>query len=567
MVAIYAHREKEGKAPMSVELYRRVCRWFVDWGTLDGIFAHTFTILSWNLACRANNTAKIRLKDVEWASTFDAYEIFFAHTKTDQTGEEAKYSRHVYANPMEPLVCPVLTLAFYFSCCLNVRPTADEFLFPGNDQYQRYSKQLYRVLHEHVDEVRLLGFEVADIGTHSIRKGAISYLASLPGGPPIAAVCIRAGWTMGNVRDIYMRYISSGDQFVGRCLSMLPLLRTEFGSSPPLFVPAIRDWADDYRKMQFSMLTGIAHLSRMTLFCFASLAYHRAFITTNLGPNHVVRTSGPFFRDGNALTHVGTGTTIVVSYPWSSSEAFTGIPPHVAILQDLTCLRTAQEGLIESFVGKVKQAIDECGLSGGALTEHRLRDIFEGFSNEMREQFQQVTNGNGNDAANVPERIETGDGYRWHFYRGSFHRVPEDWRFPRVGVSDMWNKWWIGDTVRGIPPLRMLTPQDIKFLDDIPLTEEEVHGRTGCHKYKRRPSRKTYSDLAFLMNYITRKVQQAGRLVDQITPTSVSNMFETVADEFSGGRNSQKKWNTVAHDLRKATRNVANETAMQAMHV
>ena len=33
LVAFYAHREKEGKAPMSVELYRRVCRWFVDWGT------------------------------------------------------------------------------------------------------------------------------------------------------------------------------------------------------------------------------------------------------------------------------------------------------------------------------------------------------------------------------------------------------------------------------------------------------------------------------------------------------------------------------------------------------
>ena len=113
--------------------------------------------------------------------------------------------------------------------------------------------------------MRLLGFEVTDIGPHSIWKGAISYLASLPGGPPIPAVCIQAGWRMGNIRDIYMRYISSRDQFISRCLSMLPLLRTELGSSPPHFVPAICDWADDYRKMQFSMLTGIAHFSRMTL--------------------------------------------------------------------------------------------------------------------------------------------------------------------------------------------------------------------------------------------------------------------------------------------------------------
>ena len=58
------------------------------------------------------------------------------------------------------------------------------------------------------------------------------------------------------------------------------------------------------------------------------------------------------------------------------------------------------------------------------------------------------------------------------------------------------------------------------------------------------------------MNYIMHKAQQAGRLVDQITPTSVSNMFETVADEFSGGRNVQKKWNTVAHEVRKANQNV-----------
>ena len=197
--------------------------------------------------------------------------------------------------------------------------------------------------------MRLLGFKVTDIGMHSIWKGAISYLASLPGGPP--AVCIQVGWTMGNIRDIYMRYISSGDQFVSWCLSMLPLLHTEFGSSPH-FVPTIRDWADDYCKMQFSILTGIAHFTWMTLFCFASLAYHCAFITTNLGPNHVVCTSGPFFRDGNALTHVGTGTTIVVSYPWSSNEAFMGIPPHVAILQDLTCLKDSTRRTHRIFCGQ-----------------------------------------------------------------------------------------------------------------------------------------------------------------------------------------------------------------------
>ena len=59
------------------------------------------------------------------------------------------------------------------------------------------------------------------------------------------------------------------------------------------------------------------------------------------------------------------------------------------------------------------------------------------------------------------------------------------------------------------------------------------------------------------MSYIACKVQQAGRLADQITPTSVFRMVETVADEFSGGRNAQKKWNTVVHEVRKTNPNVA----------
>ena len=90
-------------------------------------------------------------------------------------------------------------------------------------------KVLEKVLEDHTAEVYLMGYCVSDIGTHSARKGAISYLSSQPGGPPAAAICIRAGWMMGKVKDIYMQYVAAGDQFVGRLLSLLPLLSPEFG--------------------------------------------------------------------------------------------------------------------------------------------------------------------------------------------------------------------------------------------------------------------------------------------------------------------------------------------------
>ena len=78
--------------------------------------------------------------------------------------------------------------------------------------------------------------------------------------------------------------------------------------------------------------------------------------------------------------------------------------------------------------------------------------------------------------------IETGQGYHWDYFDGCFHRVPKDWCFPCIGVLDAWKQWWIGDSVWGIPPLRMLDSKDLEFLDAIPLSEEEQHGQTGPNK-------------------------------------------------------------------------------------
>ena len=92
---------------------------------------------------------------------------------------------------------------------------------------------------------------------------------------------------------------------------------------------------------------------------------------------------------------------------------------------------------------------------------------------------------------------------------------------------------------------------DLAFLDNIPLADEEMQGRNGRNKNKRRAARKTYSDLAYLMNYIQEKVEQAGAMADSISLTTVDAMFRVVADEFEGPRNAQKKWSTFSQELRR----------------
>ncbi len=61
-----------------------------------------------------------------------------------------------------------------------------------------------------------------EIGCHSIRKAAM-------------AICIRGGWSLGGVKDVYMTYEAEGDAFCGRILALLPLLQSDIAASPSQF--------------------------------------------------------------------------------------------------------------------------------------------------------------------------------------------------------------------------------------------------------------------------------------------------------------------------------------------
>ena len=53
--------------------------------------------------------------------------------------------------------------------------------------------------------------------------------------PPIVSLCIRAGWTLGGVKDKYLFHENAGDQHVGRCASGLNSDTAEFAISRAYF--------------------------------------------------------------------------------------------------------------------------------------------------------------------------------------------------------------------------------------------------------------------------------------------------------------------------------------------
>ena len=94
----------------------------------------------------------------------------------------------------------------------------------------------HKVIRDNKDLFENLGVNEGELGSHSTRKGAITLVsAGCTVSPPMAAICLRAGWSMGPVKDRYIHYEKAGDQFVGRCATGISSLGKEFACSPVYF--------------------------------------------------------------------------------------------------------------------------------------------------------------------------------------------------------------------------------------------------------------------------------------------------------------------------------------------
>ena len=135
------------------------------------------------------------------------------------------------------------------------------------------------------------------------------------------------------------------------------------------------------------MFNDVPQFLCLKLMCLPSVVKHHWFIVECFNANHVMLASGQLFRDKELMHQLDNNPDcVVVTYPWSSNVgSFTGVPPHVAVLQELHSLKVKQQSLIDNFSSKVKTAIGECDLASGTLSEQRLQQMFDGFSAEIRE--------------------------------------------------------------------------------------------------------------------------------------------------------------------------------------
>ena len=137
--------KKEGKLdeqeedPISWSLFKLILSWALD---TSNIFIWTYSILQWNCMARSVNIGTLGFHNFRAGE--DHILCLYDDSKADQTGEKVT-DKHIYANPLEPLVCPFLALAVYFSLeSLHLSRTEKFFQLEGQTTAasQRYCGQL-----------------------------------------------------------------------------------------------------------------------------------------------------------------------------------------------------------------------------------------------------------------------------------------------------------------------------------------------------------------------------------------------------------------------------------------
>ena len=403
--------------------------------------------------------------------------------KNDQDGSKNFKPRHCYANPEDYSVCPITAIFEYLCCSPDVLQDPDSLLFPGSEQDNRFRKILKRLLEKHKGD--LDGYEVEDIGTHSIRKGATTYASSgSTASPSSVAINNRGGWTLGTVRDVYMLYEKAGDHYVGRILAGLPVLSSRFAVSEPNFW-TLNPLDHDARAKQVEIDVKVSSLLQSLfgdILCrqVTVLPFLRVGLACVLHHKTAINNT---CRDGHSivkLTAIYTSPDIAdiecfvsVRVPFDEGNfaiKLTGIPPHVAHLAAISDLKGDMAKIAPSLLNEIQKMLDDRTF-GGVLSEKRMEGLIEkligskieGIHDEMRKlgSNSQKDSDGGNEKTRHKQWASSE--IFLHPYDGVLRRVPVGWQFPQCTLPVAYCLWHFGDQVKKIGPLKYLDYHDINF--------------------------------------------------------------------------------------------------------
>ena len=180
----------EGKLPMSFKGYSMLANRAIHdvRSAKEALLIHPYLVLSWNLMARSSNIVGLLWNNIRW--TEDCISVVYEKSKTNQKGTK-KTERHIYANPKNPSICPILALGLKLVSETDFSQGPFK-VFPATTSDNSFSSWLKKKVADlEGDDLESLDVPIDRIGTHSLRKGSATYVCGLTDCPSTDAVKLR----------------------------------------------------------------------------------------------------------------------------------------------------------------------------------------------------------------------------------------------------------------------------------------------------------------------------------------------------------------------------------------
>ena len=176
---------------------------------------------------------------------------------------------------------------------------------------------------------------------------------------------------MGPVKDRYIHYEKSNDQFTGRSVTAISYLTKEFAILPPHWdftdstEEGTEEKVDQLLTNNLAIENDVFGSTFLVLqFIFASICYHYENLDRNLHEKNVLRVSPIFISAARAGEFRKYS---VVSFPWmktSFAPFFTGIPPHVMTMAEIEIMKKTIAKQTCAIVDGLNMELDKRNIGG-----------------------------------------------------------------------------------------------------------------------------------------------------------------------------------------------------------
>jgi hypothetical protein len=396
----------------------------------------------------------------------DHFVIRHDSTKSDKEGEKT-HNKAVYCNPLDPVLCPGVSLGVWLSLNQNTFRDNSERVFIRHgtrigSAAHRYCEQLQVIMKASWDIVQTY---IRTMSAHGLRKGSATHVScATTAPPPIASIANRGDWSLGKVLDVYWQFAEVGDAYLGRCLCGLDPNHSTFSVLPPHWMvdnPVEDADIRDALQLMYGVIvaqhpTSIGVLVRV----LASVVFASDWLAATSG-----RHAGhpflavPLLQNPELLLRLKTKVT---TEPTETMSKSTGVPPHVMQLNLMTSLLE----LCQSTLLRVNEqstlvrqtifdAMEERAIENGQISRQQIITILDDFRNgirdDVRERMDAIQEGQarllppGREGAGADgyEALTQGNRGTLFSYRGRFWDVPATFAFP-VGIKrDIGWKLWL----------------------------------------------------------------------------------------------------------------------------